>query len=520
MALTPRLELRQSQSLVMTPQLQQAIKLLQLSNIELTAYVEDELSRNPMLESEDGQAEDASDGAPEEASEGETDALQSIDFEGTQDMPSSESMDMDVDYDNLWNNDSESDAGQSDTGQSDTSSLGAEHEGLSDTAFAEWGARGGGGFDPFEASIDQRVAGEETLRDHLIGQLNVELADQADRVIGSHLVDRLDEAGYIDGDLSSIADLLGCSVERVEKTLLALQHLDPPGVFARSLAECLALQLRERNRLDPAMQALLDNLELLGKHDMAGMMRVCGVDQEDLIEMVAEVRALDPKPAMAFDNAVAQPITPDVIMRPLPGGGWSIDLNTAALPRLIVNNRYHARVSKTARNKEDRHYIDECFQSANWLVKSLHQRATTILKVSTEIVRQQDGFFVHGVQALRPLVLKDIADAIEMHESTVSRVTSNKYIASPRGIFELKYFFTPAIASSMGGAAHSAEAVRHRIRALIDVEPPKGVLSDDKIVEILTAEGMDIARRTVAKYRESMGIPSSVQRRRRKSSGL
>jgi len=306
----------------------------------------------------------------------------------------------------------------------------------------------------------------------------------------------------------------------VEKTLLTLQYLDPPGVFARSLSECLALQLRELDRLDPAMQALLDNLELLGKRDLAGLLRVCGVDQEDLIEMVAEIRALDPKPALAFDNAVAQPITPDVIMRAVPGGGWAIDLNTEALPRLIVNNRYHARISKTARKKEDRHYIDECFQSANWLVKSLHQRATTILKVSTEIVRQQDGFFAHGVQSLRPLILKDIADAIEMHESTVSRVTSNKYISSPRGIFELKYFFTPSIASSSGGAAHSAESVRQRIKALINDESPKAVLSDDKIVEKLIAEGMDIARRTVAKYRESLGIPSSVQRRRRKSSGL
>ncbi|MBT3359790.1 MAG: RNA polymerase factor sigma-54 [Rhodospirillales bacterium] len=525
MALTPRLEMRQSQSLVMTPQLQQAIKLLQFSNVELTAYVEDELARNPLLESEDGASDGSSDGdeqAGETTADGEaeTEGLQSIDFEGAQDIPSSETMDMDVDYDNLWNNDSPSDAGQSDDAQSNTGSSDAGHEGLSDTAFSEWGARGGGGFDPYETSLEQRMAGEETLRDHLIGQLNVELADQADRVIGLHLVDRLDEAGYLSGDLASVAELLGCSVERVEKTLMVLQHLDPPGVFARSLAECLALQLRELDRLDPAMQALLDNLELLGKHDINGLMRVCGVDHEDLVEMVAEVRALDPKPAMAFDSAVAQPITPDVIMRPLPGGGWSIDLNTEALPRLIVNNRYHARVSESARKKEDRHYIDECFQSANWLVKSLHQRATTILKVSTEIVRQQDGFFAHGVQALRPLVLKDIADAIEMHESTVSRVTSNKYIASPRGIFELKYFFTPAIASSKGGEAYSAESVRHRIRALIEAEPPKGVLSDDKIVDILTAEGMDIARRTVAKYRESMGIPSSVQRRRQKSSGL
>jgi len=267
------------------------------------------------------------------------------------------------------------------------------------------------------------------------------------------------------------------------------------------------------------MQALLGHLDLLARRDLAGLMRICGVDREDLVEMVAELRALNPKPALAFDTAVAPPVTPDILMRPQPNGGWSVELNAETLPRLIVNNRYHAVVSRAARTKEERHYIDECFQSANWLVKSLHQRATTILKVAAEIVRQQDGFFVHGVQALRPLVLRDIAEAIDMHESTVSRVTSNKFIASPRGIYELKYFFTASIASSSGGQAHSAEAVRCRIRDLIAAEPPDAILSDDTLVDMLGREGIDVARRTVAKYRESLGIPSSVQRRRVKASG-
>jgi RNA polymerase sigma-54 factor len=276
------------------------------------------------------------------------------------------------------------------------------------------------------------------------------------------------------------------------------------------------LQLRDLDRLDPAMQTLLDKLDLLAKRDLAQLIRLCGVDSEDLAQMIAEIRALNPKPALAFDHAVAPPVTPDVLMRAAPGGGWLVELNNDTLPKVLVNTRYYAKVTSASRNKDERNYLTERFQSANWLVKSLHQRATTILKVATEIVRQQDLFFHKGIQSLRPLVLKDIALEIGMHESTVSRVTANKFIATPRGIFELKYFFTQAIAGSDGGESHSAESVRHRIKAMIDQEPANEILSDDKIVELLKAEGVDIARRTVAKYREGMHIPSSVQRRRDK----
>jgi RNA polymerase sigma-54 factor len=313
-----------------------------------------------------------------------------------------------------------------------------------------------------------------------------------------------------------MAEKLGCEMSRIERTLERLQHLDPPGIFARNLAECLALQLRDRNRLDPAMQAMLGHLDLLARGDMRSLMKVCGVDAEDIAGMAAEIRALNPKPGLAFDSIVAQPIVPDVIMRALPRGGWGVELNNETLPRVLVNTTYYAQVTRGARTKEDKEYISACFQSANWLVKSLHQRATTILKVATEIVRQQDAFFTHGVQRLRPLILRDIAGAIGMHESTVSRVTTNKFIATPRGIFELKYFFTSSIAASSGESV-SAEAVRHRIKNLIDQESEKAILSDDQIVEILRREGMDIARRTVAKYREAMRIPSSIERRRLKS---
>ncbi|HUC67469.1 MAG TPA: RNA polymerase factor sigma-54 [Stellaceae bacterium] len=473
MALSQRLDLRQTQALVMTPQLQQAIKLLQLSNMELSVYIEGELEQNPLLERDDAPAEGAVESEPAVAvEEGEDvaawDAVAGTEGEGSIDL-----------------------AGDPSAWQSP-----APRPQSSETL----------------PGLDQTLTRPTTLRDHLLAQLSVDLADPADRVIGTHLVDMVDDAGYLQGDLGEVAERLGCGVERVEATLKQLQRFDPAGVFARDLAECLALQLHDRDRLDPAMKALVDNLPLLASRDAPMLMKLCGVDAEDLAEMVAELKALNPKPGLAFDTAAAEPVVPDVLVRPQ-GGGFAIELNSDTLPRVLVNNRYYAEVQGAARSKAEKDYLAERYQQANWLVKALHQRATTILKVATEIVRQQEGFFRHGVQHLRPLVLRDIAEAIEMHESTVSRVTSNKYMASPRGIYELKYFFTSAIAAASGGESLSAEAVRYRIKALIEGEGDD-VLSDDRVVEILLKEGIDIARRTVAKYREAMRIPSSVQRRR------
>ena len=500
MALTPRLELRQSQSLVMTPQLQQAIKLLQLSNLELAEYVEQELEKNPMLERDEEDHRDRDDGPSESAdpppSADETESLESIDFDAIQPAEIEDDA-RDVDYDNLY-----SDGGSADGG-------------LVAPQFADAGL-GSGGFDTLAPDLEETLSQKASLRDHLNGQLTMELDDPVDRLIGFHLIDMLDEAGYISGELETVAEILDCTVDRVEATLAKVQQFDPPGIFARSLSECLSLQLADKDRLDPCMKAFLDNLELLGKRDIKGLAKACGVDAEDVADMIDEIKALDPKPALAFDHSIAQPITPDVLMRPAPGGGWIIELNTDSLPKVLVNNHYYAHVSSQTRSKKEKQYITEQFQSANWLVKSLHQRATTILKVASELVQQQSAFFAKGVQHLIPLVLRDIAEAIEMHESTVSRVTSNKYMATPRGIYELKYFFTPAIAAT-GGGVISAESVRHRIKALIDEEEPKKILSDDKIVGNLKSEGIEIARRTVAKYRESMRIPSSVQRRRDKS---
>jgi RNA polymerase sigma-54 factor len=367
-----------------------------------------------------------------------------------------------------------------------------------------------------DVNLEAFVASEVSLKDHLMTQMQIAFASPAERLIGEQLIDGVDDAGYLTIDLAVLADKLGAPLKMVERILARLQQCEPAGVFARSLAECLKLQLIEQNRYDPVIAKLLENLGLLATHNMQALRRAVGVDMDELSEMIGELKQLNPKPGLAFGSVSVQPVVPDVLVRAAADGSWFIELNSETLPRVLVNRSYYTRVSKTARSPGDKDYLLDCLQTANWLVKSLDQRARTILRVAEEIIRQQDGFFAHGVQHLRPLNLKTVADAIKMHESTVSRVTSNKYMATPRGIFELKYFFMSAIQSSEDGATHSSEAVRHRIKQMIDAEKASGVLSDDKIVEKLKADGVDIARRTVAKYREAMRIPSSVQRRREK----
>lgn len=501
MALSARLELRQSQSLVMTPQLMQAIKLLQLSNMDLVTYIEQELERNPLLERADDGDGDGPAAEPMEAEAApRSDGSDWFESEGA---PSSEQVSnvLDTDIGNVY---------PDDTGQQERSALD-----VGALAGSDWSSVGRGGSSGEEFSLESIVAGEIGLGDHLAEQLAVAITDPALRLIGHDLIDQVDEAGYLRADLAATADRLGATLADVEAVVKVLQTFEPTGICARSLSECLSLQLAEKNRLDPAMQALLAHLDLLARRDMAALRRLCGVDDEDLADMIKEILALDPKPGHAFGTTQVQTVIPDVMVQPASDGGWTVELNTDTLPKVLVNQVYYAEVSKTAKD-EEKTYLGECFQSANWLTKSLDQRAKTILKVATEIVRQQDGFLTHGVAHLRPLNLRMIADAIGMHESTVSRVTSNKYMATTRGIFELKYFFTSSIASAEGGDAHSAESVRHRIKQLIDAETAADVLSDDTLVKMLRDDGVDIARRTVAKYREAMRIPSSVQRRRLK----
>ena len=520
MALTQRLEFRQSQSLVMTPQLMQAIKLLQLSNLDLTTFVEEELERNPLLErandeppageapaeaaqfsdNDDFGGSDEPGGGPGEAFEPGQEEWMSKDLGTRAEIEQT----LDTGLDNVFS-------------EEPAEAAARNAQDAAPTTYTEWG---GGASSDEDYNLEAFVAAETTLGDHLAEQLSVAFAGPAQRMIGQYLIDLVDEAGYLPPDLGQAAERLGASQQDVEDVLAVLQKFDPPGVCARNLSECLAIQLRELDRYDPAMQALVEHLDLLAKRDIAGLRKICGVDDEDIADMIGEIRRLNPKPGMKFGSARLQTMVPDVYVRPGPDGGWHVELNSDTLPRVLVNQTYYSELSKKIGKDGDKSYFTDALQNATWLVRALDQRARTILKVATEIVRQQDGFFTHGVAHLRPLNLKAVADAIQMHESTVSRVTANKYMATNRGTFELKYFFTASIASADGGEAHSAEAVRHHIKQLIDSEEPQAILSDDTIVERLRASGIDIARRTVAKYREAMRIPSSVQRRRDKQSAL
>ena len=491
-----RLEVRQGQGLVITPQLQQAIKLLQLSNLELEDYVEAELERNPLLQREEPESDGPD--APEPEQTASADGEMAFGDGVGQDSANA----LDAGSDDVY--------GDAAPGERTSDRMTDEAQpGLSD-----WSNAGKGG-STFEGDGERPDTHEPTLWEHLQAQASSAGFGVADHGVALTLIDATDEGGYLRGELAEYADRLGVSLERIEAVLAVCQGFEPTGIMARSVPECLKLQLIERNRFDPAMAALLDNLELLARRDLAALRKVCGVDAEDLAEMIAELKGLTPRPGAGFGGEPAQTVIPDVHVRPDPAGGWKVELNADTLPRLLVDKRYHAVVQTGARSDSEKSYVADCAAQANWLVKSLDQRAKTILKVTSEIVRQQDAFLAFGVEFLRPLNLKTVADAIGMHESTVSRVTSNKYVSTPRGVFELKFFFTAAIQSTDGAAAHSAEAVRHRIKAMIEAEGLDGdVLSDDRIVEILKEAGIDIARRTVAKYREALRIPSSVERRR------
>lgn len=507
MALTQRLDLRQTQSLVMTPQLQQAIKLLQLSNLELSAFVDSELAENPLLEvagddprSEDAEAETDLFPPAVESSLAPADRI-------ADDAASDGAADraLDCDQADVWTNDEPVvGAGSAEPEPGWHMATWSEPGGLArhDTGSPDW---------------HDIASAPETLRDHLLRQVQTDIAQADTRLIAAYLVDCLDDAGYLASSIDEVADSLATEPRLVEEALEKCQHFEPSGLFARSLRECLALQLAERDRLDPAMAIVLDNLHLVAERNFGALGRLCGLDRPDIVDMVAEIRALDPKPAERFANYVSPSVEPDVLVRSDGAGGWLIQLNQETLPRILINRSYHAVVRQAARSPADRNYLNDRLASATWLVRALDQRATTILRVATEIVRQQSGFLHHGINGLKPLILRDIADAVEMHESTISRVTSNKFIATPRGIFELKYFFTTALASTAGDSAHSAETVRHKIRTLIASETPDVVLSDDRLAAMLGEDGIDIARRTVAKYREGMSIPSSSRRRREKN---
>jgi len=508
MALSNKLAMRQGQSMVLTPQLLQAIKLLQMPNAELAAFIESELERNPLLD----RAEDlpAVEGPGEaQAPEPSPAAVEPGDWasDSLETDPAALAQNLGTEIDNAFDPDR----------AATPLERPPQEEGMGLSATSWTGVAGRGGEDG-APDLEAYVAAPVSLGEHLTRQAMIALKEPVDRMIASALIDALDEAGYLTGTLEDIAERLGAPLSHVEEILRRLQTLEPTGVFARSLAECLALQLIERDRFDPAMRALIENLPALAKRDLPALRRACGVDDEDLADMIGEIKRLDPKPGRGFGAGVEPPAIPDVFVTAAQDNSWRVELNSDALPRVLVNETYAARIKRGASREEDRQYLSANLQTANWLTKSLEQRARTILNVASEIVRRQDGFLVEGVARLRPLNLKAVADAIGVHESTVSRATSNKFIQTPRGLFEMKYFFTTSIASVSNGAgqAHSAESVRFKIKQMIDSEDPSDVLSDDVIVARLRSADIVVARRTVAKYRDSLRIPSSVDRRRDK----
>ena len=508
MAITQKLDIKQGQQLVMTPQLQQAIKLLQLTNLELQEFVEGQLLENPFLE-RDERAKDAQrgDGASQTEDKSTAEAAREKELEFAEPVTSAEASNtLDTQYEDV---------------NPDASKAEKVEAQRSDQSLTDWSSTGSGGSGDF-ADLDGQanLTREKTLQEHLADQLAISTNSEIDLFIGTYLIDMVDESGYLRGSLETVAERLNIAETEVDRVLTIIQGLEPAGVGARNLQECLRLQLIENNRHDPIMARFLDNLHLLGAADLPGLKRETGLVEEEIHELIAEVRALNPKPGLAFGYETVQLVVPDVYVDEAEDGGWKVELNSETLPKVLANQKYFASLASDCKLQEEKSYLSEQMSNANWLVKSLDQRARTILKVASEIVRQQDAFFVHGVRHLKPLNLKVVADAISMHESTVSRVTSNKYIATPRGVFEMKYFFTSAIGAKTGNIAHAAEAVRHRIKEMIEDESPASILSDDRIVELLKQENVDIARRTVAKYREAMSIPSSVQRRRQKQRAI
>jgi RNA polymerase sigma-54 factor len=485
---TQSLQLRQSQSLVMTQQLQQSIKLLQLSAQELNAFIEQEIEKNPLL--------------GKEGDEGE--ALPNAENDSTEATANADATEaLDSNYDQGYQQDAADGAGE-------------EGSRLSGAEMRTQMRQNAG-----DANLEQYVSAEKSLAEHLHEQLSVDIADPQMRLIGSQLIGMLDENGYLRESVDELCELLGADATLVESTISALQACDPCGVFARNLQECLALQLAERNLLDPMMQGLIDNLQLLERGDMAGLQAACGADSEDFADMLQQIRSLNPYPARAFIHDAAQAVVPDVFVRKAPDGqGWQVELNAETLPNLLLNRHYYAELNTKTQRKEDKKYLSEQLSQASWLLKAIDQRAQTIIRVTSEIVKAQEAFFLHGIRFLKPLTLKDIALRVEMHESTISRVTTNKYMATPRGLFELKYFFTSSINAASGAEDVSSKTVMYYIRELIDAESPKKILSDDAIVTLLADRNIDIARRTVAKYREAMHIPSSVVRRRLKNAAF
>lgn len=490
MSATQRLDIRQSQSLVMTPQLQQAIKLLQMTNLELSSFVQNEMNSNPLLE-ESGFTSETAENLNAQNLKDHQEKLMQI----TKDMSQAS-------LDNHF----------SDLGSDQAKS----HENNDPNKLSGHKDFSGGSTDIFAADRNNAFKTEETLREHLSCQLHMSTNDPVMGLIGSYIIGLVQDTGYLTETAEEIAGTLMVPEEYVEKTLKLCKNFEPTGICAYNLQECLSAQLEEKGQLDEKMSLLLTKLDLLAKKEFKILSKQIDASVEELAEMITKIKRCNPKPGMAFGTSATQILIPDVIIEQKHDGGWTIELNNETLPKIAVNNQYKLDVKKDG--EEDVQYVRDQHARASWLLKSLEQRADTILRVSKEILRQQDGFFAYGFSELRPMNLKLVAEELELHESTISRVTAGKYMRCPKGIFELKFFFMSGITGADGEASVSSQSVKHEIKKLIDAEDPKKILSDEDLVSILKKQDINVARRTVAKYRESLGLASSVQRRRDKKS--
>ncbi|MEX2474947.1 RNA polymerase factor sigma-54 [Marinobacter sp.] len=500
------LQLKMGQSLTMTPQLQQAIRLLQLSTLDLQQEIQQALDSNPMLEtpedddapegdnptSDNDNAEQAEEAAATADSNSDWDESENgPDWSSENDIP--DNIPDDLPVDTAW-----------------------------DDIYQSAPAPAARNDDENDSDFETRNSPAETLQDHLEWQLNLTPLSERDQAIAHALMDAVDERGYLTSPIDDIhsgladdADEDPLELDEVEAVLHRLQHFDPPGVFARNLQECLLIQLNQLPSETPwlaqARLVITHYINLLGNRDYAQLLRRSRLKEDQLRDVLALITGLNPRPGDSVDHAEPDYVIPDVIVRKH-NGRWRVELNPEIAPRIRVNASY-ASMIKRADSSADNTYLRDQLQEAKWFIKSLQSRNETLLKVSTRIVEHQQGFLDHGEEAMKPLILSDIAQAVEMHESTISRVTTQKYMHTPRGIFELKYFFSSHVSTDEGGEC-SSTAIRAMIKKLIATETPKKPLSDSKIAAMLGEQGIKVARRTVAKYREAMHIPPSNERKR------
>ena len=475
MQISQNLKLKQSQSLVMTPQLQQAIKLLQLNNIELCDLVNKELEENPFLENKTTEIE-LNEFKKEENTENTVEAFQN--GESLKDDTSS------LDYENRWDQEIKTNSGNNNFETLDPGSI-----------------------------AEQTVSEKVTLKTILRQQASVEFSESKEKLISEIIIDYIEPSGWLTKNLDDLADIIGCDNDTLEKIIRRMQKFEPTGVFAKNLSECLKIQLENKGILTEDMLLLIENFDMLARGEIKSLCKVCKISEIQLTENIKNIKKLNPKPGTIYTEDNEPIYHPDVIVKHK-NNSWEVELNNSTLPKIIVNEDYINELEKLTTKEGDKKFISESVTSARWLLKAIEQRNVTTLKISSEIVKQQKDFFEKGVSFLKPMILKDVAKKIGMHESTVSRVTTGKLMLTPRGIVEMKKFFTATINSTIKGESHSAASVRETLKNLITNEPLNNPLSDELIVIQLKKEGINLARRTVAKYRELLNIPSSSERRK------